>query len=300
MPAMASAEANGIRIEYETFGSRAGRPLLLFSGLGSQLLGFHEDLCRMLVGLGHFVVRFDNRDVGLSTKFDAAGIPDLKAVVAARRQGEPPPVPYLLGDMADDAAGLLDALGLRAAHIAGVSMGGMIVQAFAIRHPERLLSLTSVMSNTGNPALPPPRPEALARLMTPAPAERGAYVEHYVGSARVFGSPPPYFEEDRVREMAGRAFDRAFSPAGTARQYAAIIASGSRKEALAAVRAPALVIHGALDPLVPVEGGIDTAEAIPGAELTIVDGMAHDLPRALWPRIAEAIAHHTARVPANA
>jgi pimeloyl-ACP methyl ester carboxylesterase len=221
----------------------------------------------------------------------------MAAIFAARQKGETVTAAYTMDDMADDAAGLLDALAFPAAHIVGASMGGMIAQAFALGHPSRTLTLTSIMSSTGNPDLPGPTPQAQAALLTPVPSDRDAYIEHRVMSARAIGCKPDWFDEDAVRAMAGPTFDRSFYPAGVARQMAAIAASGSRREALARVTAPTLVIHGSLDALVPPAAGEDTAAAIPGAELLIVDGMGHDLPRPAWPEIVGAIARHTSRVP---
>jgi pimeloyl-ACP methyl ester carboxylesterase len=249
----------------------------------------------MLASRGHYVIRFDNRDTGLSTHFDDAPVPNMAELMQARTEGKPMSASYLLDDMAADAAGLLDVLGIRAAHIVGASMGGMIAQAFAIRYPDRTLSLTSIMSTTGNPELPQAKPEAMAMLTTPVPTEREANMAHRVKSARVIGSPA-HFDEARIRDMAGRAFDRAFYPVGVARQMAAVWASGSRKEALASVKTATLVIHGEVDPLVPVEGGKDTAASVPGAKLLIIEGMGHDMPPALWPRIVDAISEHTATV----
>ena len=287
---MSRIKANGIEIEYETFGSESLEPLLLVMGLGGQLTLWHEDLCRALVDRGHFVIRYDNRDVGLSTKFDAAGVPNLLEIAVALQQGQQPEAPYSLDDMADDAAGLLDGLGLDSAHVCGASMGGMIAQTLAIRHPARVRSLVSIMSSTGNPDLPQAKPEVMAKLMAPPPPDRDAAIEQSVDTWRTIGSPGFVFDEDFIRERAARDYDRCYSPGGTARQSAAIVAHGSRRDALGRVAVPTLVIHGADDPLVPVEGGHDTAQAIPGAELLIIEGMGHDMPVELHDRLADAIA----------
>lgn len=293
---MASLQANGIEIEYEEFGNAEGRPLLLIMGLGAQMTLWDEEFCEMLSDRGHWVIRFDNRDVGLSTKFEQAGVPDVAEVVAALQKQEPTKAPYLLSDMADDAAGLLDALGIESAHIVGASMGGMIAQAFAIEHPRRALSLTSIMATTGHPELPPATPEAMAVLTAPPTTDRAENIERSVASSRVIGSPGFPRDEARIRERAGRSFDRCFYPEGTARQMAAVVASGSRREALAELSIPTLVIHGKADLLVPSEGGLDTHAAIPGAQLMLIEGMGHDLPPGTWPPITDAITKLTQQV----
>jgi len=290
---MPNVKANGIQIEYDTFGDRRGRPLLLIMGLGTQMIAWEEDFCRQLADRGQFVIRFDNRDVGLSTKFKAAGVPNVLKAMAAAARGEEVKAPYTLEDMAEDTVGLLDVLGLATAHVCGASMGGMIAQTIAIRHPERLRSLISIMSSTGNPKLPQAKPEVMQVLLKPAPAEREAFIEHMLKTWRTIAGPGFPFDDDRMRAQMARSFDRCFCPAGTVRQLMAIIAQGNRKPALASVRVPTLVIHGADDPLVPVAAGRDTAEAIPGAELLIFKGMGHDLPPALWPKLVEAISAHT-------
>jgi len=292
---MPRARANGMQIEYESFGDSAGPPLLLVMGLGGQMILWPDEFCEALAARGYHVVRYDNRDVGLSTKLDQAGLPDVMGALAAVAQGRSIDAPYRLRDMADDAAGLLDALDLASAHVVGASMGGMIAQTLAIEHPARVRTLTSIMSTTGDASLPQARPEAMAALLTPAPTERAAAIEHGLRLWRTIGSPGFPFDEAWVRARAALAFDRGQSPAGVARQLVAILASGSRRDALAAVRAPTLVIHGAADPLIPVEAGRATAAAVPGAELLEIEGMGHDLPRALWATLADAIAKHAAR-----
>jgi pimeloyl-ACP methyl ester carboxylesterase len=295
MRAMPRADVNGIRIEYEEFGPAEGRPLLLVMGLGAQMILWDEEFCELLVRRGHRVIRFDNRDVGLSSHLDHLDAPNPMEFMQAAGSGSAPEPPYRLADMAADSAALLDALGLASAHVAGASMGGMIAQSLAIEHPHRLRSLTSIMSSTGEPSLPPARTEAMQVLMTPAPPDREESVERAVAAQRVIGSPGFPFEEERVRERAGRSFDRSFHPEGMARQLVAIVASGGRRERLGAVRTPSLVIHGDADPLVPIEGGLDTHAAIPGAELLVIEGMGHDLPRPAWPRIVDAISKLTER-----
>ncbi|PZG03028.1 alpha/beta hydrolase [Nonomuraea aridisoli] len=246
-------------------------------GLGAQLIQWDEELCRLLVEQGHHVVRFDNRDAGLSTHLHDAGVP---------ARGEP--APYLLDDMADDAAGLMDALGWSAAHVVGASMGGMIAQTLAIRHPERVLSLTSIMSTPG-PGVAPPTEAAMGALLSRPPSDRDGVMDQAVVTWSVIGSPGYELDRELIRARAGLAYDRCFDPAGTARQLAAINASGDRTEALAAVRVPALVLHGEEDPLIPVAGGRATAAAVPGSRLVTYPGMGHDLPRALWPDIVAEI-----------
>ena len=295
---MARARANGIELDYDTFGSESGRPLLLIMGLGGQSIMWDEGFCDALAARGHFVVRYDNRDIGLSTKFDAAGVPNPLELMMKSAAGQPLDVPYTLDDMADDAAGLLDALGLDSAHVCGASMGGMIAQTVAIRHPQRLRSLVSIMSTTGNPSLPPAKPEAMAVLMAPPPTDRAGSLDAAVRTWRTIGSPGFPFDEAKIRERAGRLFDRSFHPQGPARQLAAIVAHGSRVEKLKTVSAPTLVIHGAADPLVPLEGGRDTARSIPGAELLVIEGMGHDLPEPAWPQLVGAISEHTAKAEA--
>jgi pimeloyl-ACP methyl ester carboxylesterase len=292
---MARARANGIELDFDTFGSSSGRPLLLIMGLGGQSIMWDEGFCDALAARGHFVVRYDNRDVGLSTKFDAAGVPNVMELMLKSMAGQKLEVPYTLDDMADDAAGLLDALGLDTAHVCGASMGGMIAQTVAIRHPRRLRSLVSIMSSTGDPSLPQAKPEAMAVLTAPPPTDRPGSLDAAVRVWRTIGSPGFPFDEAKIRERAGRLFDRSFYPQGTARQMAAIMAHGSRAEKLRAVSTPTLVIHGAADPLVPIEGGRHTAQAIPGAELLVIEGMGHDLPEGAWPQLVGAISEHTAK-----
>jgi pimeloyl-ACP methyl ester carboxylesterase len=288
----ASVKVDGVELVYDTFGQASAPPLLLIMGLGAQMIAWDDEFCAQLAARGYWVIRFDNRDVGLSTKFDEAGVPDMAALARVQARGEAIQAPYTLADMADDAAGLLDALGAGSAHVVGVSMGGMIAQAMAIRHPDRVRTLTSTMSSTGNPDLPPPKPEALAVLTTPAPTDRAGYLEGAVVSWKVLGGSGFPLDEDYARARAGQAFDRGLHPEGIARQMAAILASGSRKEALRSVTVPTLVIHGDADPLVPVEGGIDTADAIRDAGLLIIKGLGHALPPAVWPQVIDAIARH--------
>jgi len=296
---MTRIHANGIELDYDTFGSPRSRPLLLIMGLGGQSIMWDEGFCESLAVHGHFVVRYDNRDVGLSTKFDAAGVPNVLQLMLESRSGKKLEVPYTLDDMPDDAVGLLDALGLETAHVCGASMGGMIAQTVAIRHGRRLRSLTSIMSSTGNPSLPQAKPEAMAVLTAPPPTDRPSSLDAAVRTWRTIGSPGFPFDEAKIRERAGRLFDRSFHPQGSARQLAAILAHGSRVEKLRSVTLPTLVIHGAADPLVPLPGGQDTARAIPGAELLVIEGMGHDLPEGAWPRIVGAISEHTAKAEAR-
>jgi len=275
---VAKAAAHGIFIEYETVGDAAARPILLIGGLATQLIHWDDSLCEDLAGRDLYVIRFDNRDAGLSTKCDDPE--NLRA--------------YTFDDMADDAVGLLDALDIGKAHILGTSMGGMIAQTVTIRHPSRVLSLISIYSTTGNRNLPPPDPEVIKLLLAPAPQERAAHVEHMVALYRAMAGKGFPFDEGWARAIAARAFDRSFSPAGTARQVNAVMTQPDRRHALASVAAPALVIHGTDDPVVPMEAAIDTAEAIPGARLMLIEGMGHDLPHGgAWPRIVEAVAAHT-------
>ncbi len=293
---MPRAKANGIELEYETFGDPADPPVLLVMGLGAQLTSWDVELCRMLADRGRYVIRFDNRDVGLSTKLEGARV-DVLATVASAFGGQHVDAPYTLSDMAADAVGLLDMLGLAAAHVVGASMGGMIVQTLAIEHPDRVLTMTSIMSTTGNRAVGGAQPEAMEVLLNRPPADREGAIEASVVASRIIGSPT-LFDEARARRRASEAYDRCFYPEGTGRQLVAIMASGSRDDRLPGVTAPTLVIHGKVDPLVGVSGGERTAELVPGAELLVFDEMGHDLPQPLWPAIVDAIVRHTERVPA--
>lgn len=289
---MPRAAANGIELEYESFGDPDDPTLLLVSGLGGQMVSFDEALCLGFVDRGFHVVRFDNRDVGLSTKIDVDI--DVMAAILAALAGGPAEAPYHLGDMADDAAGLLDHLGVERAHVLGVSMGGMIAQSIAIRHPERVQTLTSIMSTTGDPDVGTPRPDVLPVLLQAPPADRDGYIAAQVEMFRTIGSPEA-FEEDRARARAAVQYDRCFYPAGPAHQLLGIISSGSRTDDLRRLDVPTLVIHGDADPLVDISGGERTAEVIAGAELLVLEGMGHDLPTTYWARIIDAVTGLAAR-----
>ena len=292
---MPNVTANGIQIEYDTFGDSSFPVLLLIAGNGAQMIVWDAEFCELLAKKGLFVIRFDNRDAGLSTKFDEAGIPDMMAAIKAAMEGKTVESAYTLDDMADDSVGLLNALGIEKAHICGASMGGMIAQVISYRHPKYAMSLTSIMSTTGNPDLPYGKMDAIAAVVAPAPEERKAYVEHFVNVWRRIWSPGFPFEEERVRTFMEKSYDRSYCPQGMARQNTAVIASGDRRPLLSSIKVPTLVIHGADDPLIPVEGGKDTARAIPGASLLIINGMGHDMPKKVWSEIADAISHHTAQ-----
>lgn len=291
---MPQVTANGIRLEYETHGDPANPPLLLIMGLGAQLTLWPIELVEALAGRGYYVIRHDNRDIGLSQKFSQAGTPNFKRVALMRMFGLRPKLPYRLADMAQDAAALLDVLGIGKAHIVGASMGGMIAQLLAIDHAHKVETLTSIFSTTGNRRLPPPRKEAMDALLNRAPA--GATLEQVIpfgmNVARAIGSPAYPSAEDRLRANITRDFHRSFFPEGAARQLCAIIDDGDRRARLKSVTAPTLVIHGVDDPLVPVEGGRDTAASIPGAKLHEIPGMGHDLPLELVDEIAGAISAH--------
>ncbi|MGH9095416.1 MAG: alpha/beta fold hydrolase [Acidimicrobiales bacterium] len=284
---MSSTTANGIAIEYETSGDPDAPPLLLIMGLGGQLIAWHPDFVGALVDRGFFVIRYDNRDLGRSTWFDDAG----EADVLGAMDGAASPA-YVLSDMADDAAGLLDAFGIRSAHVLGVSMGGMIAQTLAIEHPDRLRALVSVMSTTGDPSVGAPHPQAIAALLAPPATERTAAIEQGVMAWRTIGSPGFPFREEETRASTAAAFDRAFHPAGTARQLVAILGSRDRTAALQRLECPTLVIHGEDDVLVDPSGGKATAAAIPGAELLLVPGMGHHIPPELFDDLADRIAGH--------
>jgi pimeloyl-ACP methyl ester carboxylesterase len=258
-------------------------------GLGAQMIHWPPDFCQGIADRGFHVVRFDNRDVGESTWFDSPV--DVGAVLGARSAGETPEVPYLLSDMAADAVGVLDHVGTDKAHIFGVSMGGMIVQTLAIEHADRVATLTSVMSTTGDLDVGNPTGEAMALLMSAPARSREELQDAAVYGSTVCGSPGLY-DEDELRATAGQAWDRGYNPEGTARQLAAIVASGSRSAALADVDLPALVVHGAADTLIHPSGGERTAEVIPDAKLVVIDGMGHDLPRPLWPQITDLLVDH--------
>lgn len=282
---MPQIAANGITIEYESFGSESDPALLLIMGFSGQLTMWPVALCEALAAKGFRVIRFDNRDVGKSTHLLEKGTPNIGELMAALMSGQPAAAPYGLADMADDAAALLKALGIGQAHIVGASMGGMIAQLVAINHPELTRSLTSIMSTTGRRDLPPARPEAMAALMTPpASTEREDRIRRTINTFRIIGSPGYPATDAEIRAFAEREVDRVpYEPTGIARQMAAIVTAPPRNEMLQSVRAPTLVIHGADDPLVPVDGGKDTAASIPGARLEIVPGMAHDFTDALLP-----------------
>jgi pimeloyl-ACP methyl ester carboxylesterase len=286
-----TARVNGIEIVYEEFGDPANETVLLIMGLGVQMLGWDERFCKLLVERGFHVVRFDNRDVGRSTKIEGGSTPDVGAALL----GDASSASYTLDDMADDTVGLLDHLGIDAANLVGASLGGMIAQTVAIRHPERVLSLTSIMSTTGQQEVGQPHPEAIPALLTPPAADREGYAESAVAAFRVIGSKGFDGSDEFVRERALRSFDRGYFPEGVARQLLGVIASGDRTAALAKVEVPTLVIHGTADPLIDVSGGKATAAAIPGARLELVEGMGHDLPRPLWPKFIDLIVENTER-----
>jgi pimeloyl-ACP methyl ester carboxylesterase len=281
---MTSRPANGITIEYDTFGEPSAPPVLLIMGLGAQMTLWDPRFCQLIADRGFYVIRFDNRDIGLSTWFDDTGITDLSAVISGTVDA-----PYSLSDMAADAAGLLDALGISSAHIVGASMGGMIAQTFAIEFPTKTRTLTSIMSTTGDPAVGQASAEALAALIGPAPTSRDEAVESRVRLSKVIGSPGFPEDESQLREYAASAFDRSFHPSGQVRQVAAVLSQPDRTQALQLVAIPTLVIHGADDPLVDVSGGKATADAVPDAKLKIVPGMGHDLPSALYEEIVDSL-----------
>jgi pimeloyl-ACP methyl ester carboxylesterase len=290
---MPQAKANDISLEYESFGSKSSETILLIQGMSAQLIHWPLELCHELVARGYRVIRFDNRDAGLSTKFHEAGVPNLMARFGFKAAAPP----YTLRDMALDAIGLLDALDIPSAHIVGASMGGMIAQRIAADHPTRTRSLTSIMSTSGAADLPPSRPAAIAALMAPYPpsGDREALVARLVKVRRAIASPAYPMSDDEMRRLAVQSLDRSYCPDGAARQMAAALAAGDRRSSLARITAPTVVLHGQDDPLVPVECGIDTARHIPGAELRIVPGMGHDFPLGLVRTMADAIAAAAAR-----
>jgi pimeloyl-ACP methyl ester carboxylesterase len=281
--------ANNITIEYEIIGDLADPALLLVMGLGAQLISWPDPFCAQLADHGFAVVRYDNRDVGLSQKFEEAGTPDLAVLMGALASGEPVSAPYSLGEMADDGIALIEGLGLTPAHIVGASMGGMIVQEMVIRHPGAVRSLCSIMSTTGDQSVGQPTPEAIAVLLAPPPTTRAEVIEAGVRGSKIIGSPRYPADEADLRAASGLAYDRSYYPQGPARQIAAILAAPDRTAALGAVGVPTLVIHGDADPLVTPTGGEATAKAVPGAELLIIEGMGHDLPEAVWPEVIAAI-----------
>ena len=293
------ASANGIEICYDTFGDPAAPALLLIMGLGCQMVHWDDGFCAALAQRGFHVIRYDNRDVGRSTRFDAAGVPDMIGFLIGRAAGWGK-TPYLLRDMAEDAVGLLSALGIERAHIVGASMGGAIAQEVAFRHPDRVLTLTCIMASSGEPGAAP-TPAAMQVLTRRVPEDSlDAYADGFIRAWKVLrgGSFPE--DEAHDPQRARLTWERGLNAPGRARQLAAIFASGSRREGLGRIRAPALVIHGREDPLVPVDHGIMLASLIPGARLHIIDGMGHALPIRFWPQIVDLIAGHAGMPPIGA
>ncbi len=283
-------KTNGIELVYDTFGNASDPPLLMVNGFSRQMIEIDENFCAQIAGRGFCVIRFDNRDVGASTHCHHLGIPNIPDIM--KNRGKDVHLPYRLHDMADDTAGLLEALHIESAHVVGISMGGMISQLLAIHHTARVKTLTSIMSTTGEPNLPPPTPEAMAVLFDPPPADRKGFIEYCIRTNKVLTGSIFPIDEHRARELANQVYNRGLNPAGTARQYAAIIGSGGRKELLKSVSVPAQIIHGDKDPLVPVECGLDTADAISGSTLHVIKGMGHFLAPGVWMRVMDMIAGH--------
>ncbi len=287
---MTRAKANGIEIEYETAGNKADPALLLVMGLGAQLTIWPDSLFQGLAQRGFHVIRFDNRDTGLSTGFDSWGVPNIAAVLQKATKGEKVEAPYLLKDMAADAIGLLDALGIKRAHMVGASMGGMIVQIIAAQNPERARSMVSIYSTSGRPGLPQGKPEALAMLSAqPEGPAREQLVKHGMKLRQTIGSPAYPTSDDEMRTFVEKNVDRRWWPEGAARQYLSVLASGDRVELLKTIKVPTLVMHGEADPLLPVECGRDVARLVPGAEIETWPGWGHDFPKALIPKVIERI-----------
>ncbi|HRE61176.1 MAG TPA: alpha/beta fold hydrolase [Micropepsaceae bacterium] len=295
---MPDAQVNGVKLHYAVDGPAGGVPLVIIQGFGSQMTSWPATLHEGLVANGHRVIRFDNRDVGLSQKF--SGIPDARAAAKALAAGEKPVVPYTLADMADDVAALLDHLGVASAHVAGGSMGGMIAQLVALRHRPRVRSLISIFSTTSDPSLPRSSPEAQAALMAPPPSQsKDDVVAHTLKNRRVYASTAWPFDEAFWRANVSSNFDRAYFPEGQARQWAAIMATPYRTDALKALRVPTLVLHGTADVLIPPEAGVHTAQCIPGARLTLIEGWGHDMPPVFMPHLIAYISRFTADVEAS-
>lgn len=286
-----------LHIEYESLGDPAHPAIVLIMGLGMQLMAWPDSFCQALVARGYRVIRFDNRDCGLSGRAPGKKRVNLLLAMAASALGLPVRTPYTLEDMAGDAVGLMDRLGIDRAHIVGASMGGMIAQVLAAKFPQRVLSLASIMSSSGNRKVSKPtKPARKVLLSRPAdPKNPDSVIEHLVEMFGVIGSPGYPSSREELRSRIGRSVRRAYEPAGTARQLLAIIASGDRRKLLHTITAPTLVLHGADDPLVPLAAGRDTAQNIPGATLQVIEGMGHDFPEALMPRLAQAIADHCER-----
>jgi pimeloyl-ACP methyl ester carboxylesterase len=294
------ARANGIELCYEIFGDADAEPMLLIMGLGGQMIHWEDDFCRQLAGRGFRVIRFDNRDIGKSSHLSGGKPLTPLELLKLRFLKIPVAAPYRLRDMAEDTVGLMDVIGIKSAHLVGISMGGMIAQEIAISYPQRVRSLTSIMSTTGNPKVPGPTREAAAMLMAPRPVSREEYFARFAQTWKTLrvGSFPQ--DEALDRSRAERTFERGLNPAGVARQLRAILASGSRKERLRSVKAPTLVIHGTVDPLVHPMGGKDTAASISGAKLLMIEGMGHALPIPMWPQIIDAIDRHAHAASAKA
>lgn len=295
MPELKRVPANGIEIAYETFGERGNPPLVLVMGLGTQMLAWPDEFCEGLAARGHYVVRFDNRDVGASTHLRGVRAPNVARIVA--RRAVPP---YTLDDMADDALGLVDALALGPVHLVGASLGGFIAQTVAIRRPEAVRSLTLIMTSTGSRRVGQAHPTLIRRLLArPVVSSREAAMDAVVETFRVIGSKDFALDEERLRDLAGRSYDRAYDPGGYRRQLAAVVAQPDRSEELRALDVPALVLHGLHDRLVAPSGGIAVARKLRGARFIGFSGMGHDMPRPLWPDFIQHISDLVARAEAG-
>ncbi|MBS7701839.1 alpha/beta fold hydrolase [Chelatococcus asaccharovorans] len=289
---MTIAKANGIDLAWDSFGHEGDPAILLIAGLGVQMIRWAVPFCEDLAARGYYVIRFDNRDAGCSTHLSRCAPPDFGALAAALMAGRQPDVPYALPDMAADAVGLLDALAIDRAHVVGLSMGGMIAQIMASEHPERVLSLTSIMSGTGNPALPQAEPDVMALMMRPAPdpvSDEVGFLAHSLAFTRRIAGPGHPVDETAHRDLVLEEARRAYDPGGTGRQIAAMAVAGDRRARLATIGVPTLVIHGTDDPLIPPACGADTATSIPGAAFMPIDGMGHHLPATLHRTVADAI-----------
>ena len=283
-------DANGIQLSYDSFGDPAHPPMLLIMGLATQLIHWDENFCRQLASRGFWVIRFDNRDIGNSSKMEGDKVPGIAAILANQWFGRRLETGYVLDDMAMDTLALLDALSIDRAHVVGVSMGGMIGQCMAIQAPHRLASLTSIMSTTGNRSLPKPKKRVSMAMIRPLPKDEEAFVAQTSRMWQMLHGDTYPFESDRIHNLIRTARARCLYPPGALRQLCAIMASPDRTEALADVRVPSLILHGDADPLVPLACGLATAEAIPGAKMKILEGMGHTLPKQVWPIMIDEIA----------